>query len=69
MRCRTTGSHGLLLRAETGSKEPEHLLDLLCRVILVSTEDISFGAFGIAKLVDVSLADVSIAEPSQSLTE
>lgn len=59
----------MLLRAETRSKEPEHLLDLLCRVILVSTEDISFGAFGVAKLVDVSLANVSIAEPSQSLAE
>lgn len=69
MRCRTTGSHGLLLRTESGGKEPKHLLNLLCRVILVSTEDISFGAFGVAKLVNVSLADVSIAGLSQCLAE
>lgn len=61
MRCWTTGSHGLLLGSEVGDKEPEHLLDLLCRVVLVSTEDISFRAFGVAKFVDMSLEDVSMA--------
>lgn len=69
MRCRTTGSHGLLLRTEAGGKETEHLLNLFCRVILVSTEDIGFGAFGVAKLVNMSLADVSIAGLSQCLVE
>lgn len=67
MRRRTTGSHGLLLWAETGSKEPEHLLDLFCRVVFVPAEDIGFGTFGVAKLVDVSLVSVSITEFSQCL--
>lgn len=67
MRCRTTGSHWLLLRPETRSKEPEHLLDLLCRVVLVSTEDIGFGAFSVAKFVNMSLVDVSMAKIPQYL--
>lgn len=69
MRCRTTGSHWLLLRPETRSKEPEHLLDLLCRVVLVSTEDIGFGAFSVAKFVNMSLVDVSMAKIPQYLPQ
>lgn len=57
----------MLLRPETGSKEPEHLLDLLCRVVLVSTEDIGFSAFGVAKFVNMSLVDVSMAKIPQYL--
>lgn len=59
----------MLLRPETGSKKPEHLLDLLCRVVLVSTEDIGFGAFGVAKFVNMSLADVNMAKIPQYLPQ
>lgn len=55
----TAWCHRLLLGAKTSSKKSKHFLDLLCGVVLISTEHIGLGAFGVAKFVDVSLIGLS----------
>lgn len=56
----TSGDHGLL-RTHSGGQKAEHLLDLFGLVILVSTEDIGFGAFRVSKLMNMSLHAVRIS--------
>ena len=48
---------GLLLRDTRANAmaEAQHFLNLLGGVILVATEDVRFGAFGVAKLVNLDL--------------
>lgn len=45
-------------RAERRLNERKHFLDLLCRIILISAEDIGPWAFVIADLVDLSLEQI-----------
>lgn len=64
---RAARSHGWLLRAEACGEESEHLLNLLCGVVLVSAEDIGFGAFGVTEFMNMGLTNVSKTNSPQSL--
>jgi hypothetical protein len=55
MRGRAARLH-CLLGAEAGGQETEHLLNMLGRVVLVTAEDVRFGAFGVSKLMNMSLS-------------
>jgi hypothetical protein len=50
-------SAGLLghVRAGSSLSEAEHVVDLLCGVVLAAAEDVRLGAFGVAKLVYLGL--------------
>lgn len=45
--------------SKTRGQQAEHLLDLLCGIILTSPEYIRLGAFGVTQFMDLSLVQVS----------
>lgn len=60
------GSSRLLLHARPRSNlaQAKHFLDLLGGVLLVASEDVRFSAFGIAKLMNLGLENISFIRDS-----